>query len=107
MISALRYKLRYFGIPVEVPAEVFCDNISVVKNLSIPTSDLKKRHNAIYYHRVREAKAAGIIRVGCIPGEFNLEDFFTKTTMTGNTRRNLVYSIFSNTAPPIGDIEKA
>ena len=32
MIEALRYKLRCFGIPIEVPAEVFCDNISVVKN---------------------------------------------------------------------------
>ena len=40
MIEALRYKLRYFGIPVEGTVEVFCDNMSVVKNLSIPTSAL-------------------------------------------------------------------
>ena len=105
--EALRYKLRCFGIPVEGPAEVFCDNISVVKNLIIPTTALDKRHNYIYYHRVREAQAAGILRVGWIPGDFNLEDLFTKTTTSGNTRHNLVDSIFSNTAPPIGDIEKA
>ena len=107
MIEALRYKLRRFGITVEGPAEVFCDNMSVVKNLSIPTSALNKRYNAICYHRVREAQAAGILRVGWIPGEFNLADLFTKTTMPGNTRHNLVDSIFSNTASPIGDIEKA
>ena len=53
IIEALRYKLRCFGIPVEGPAEVFCDNMSVVKNLSIPTSDLDKRNNNICYHRVR------------------------------------------------------
>ena len=45
MIEALRYKLRCFRIPVEGPAEVFCDNMSVVNNSSIPTSDLNKRHN--------------------------------------------------------------
>ena len=68
MIEALRYKLICFGIPVEGPAEVFCDNMSVVKNPSIPTSDFNKRHNVICYHRVREAQAAGILWVGCIPG---------------------------------------
>ena len=64
MIEALRYKLQCFEITVEGPAELFCDKISVVKNSSISTSVLNKRHNAIYYHRVREAQAAGILRVG-------------------------------------------
>ena len=53
IIEALRYKLRCFGIPVEGPAEVFCDNMSFVKNSSITPSVLNKSHNAIYYHRVR------------------------------------------------------
>ena len=90
MIEALRYKLRCFGIPVEGPTEVFCDNMSVVKNSSIPTSVLNKRHNTIFYHRVREAQATGTLRVGLIPGEFKLADLFTKKTMPGNTRHNLV-----------------
>ena len=80
--------------------------MSVVDNSIIPTSALNKRHNFICYHRVREAQAAGIIRFGWIPGEFNLADFSTKTKMRWNTRHNLVDSIFSNTASPIGDIEK-
>jgi hypothetical protein len=37
----------------------------VVKNTTAPESALKKRHNAIAYHRAREAQAAGIIRVWC------------------------------------------
>ena len=107
MIEVLRYKLICFGILVEGPAEVSFDNMSVVKNSSTPTSAFNKRQNFICYHRVREAQAAGILRVGWIPGEFILSNLFTKTTIPGNTRNNLVDSIFSNTASPIGDIEKA
>ena len=81
--------------------------MSVVKNSNIPTSSLNKRHNEICYHRVREAQAAGIIWVGWIPGENNMKDLFTKTTIRGNTRHNFVDSILSNTASLIGDIEKA
>ena len=90
MVKDLRYKLRCFEIPVEGPAEVFCDNMSVVKNSSIPTSALNQMNNTICYHRVRESQAAGILQVGWIPGEFNLEELLTKTTMPGNTRHNLV-----------------
>ena len=68
MIESLKYKLRYFGITVEGPADVFCDNMSVVNNSSIPTSVLNNIHNSIYYHGVREAQDAGILRVGWIPG---------------------------------------
>ena len=107
MIEELRYKLICFGILVEGPAEVFCDNMSVVKNSSILTSVFKNRQNYICYHRLKEAQAQGIIRVGWIPGKFNLADLFTKTKMPGNTRHNLVDSIFYNTSSPTGDIEKA
>lgn len=78
MIVALRYKLRMFGVPIRGPAAVLCDNQGVVKNASVPESALSKRHNAINYHVVREAAAAGIIRVGKEDGESNLADAFTK-----------------------------
>ena len=64
MIVSLRYKLRMFGIDIPGPANVFCDNKSVVTNSSVPTSMLNKKHNSICYHRVREAHTAGTIRVG-------------------------------------------
>ena len=98
MIEALRYKLRCFGIPINGPATVLCDNKSVVTNSSIPASVLNKRHNAICYHRVREAHAAQIIRVAWIPGEMNLSDLLTKTTMPANKKNQFVQEIFTNNA---------
>ena len=96
--EALRYKLRTFGVPLNGPSEILCDNKSVVTNSSVPTSVLNKRHNAICYHRVREAQAAGIIRVGWIEGKDNLADLFTKTTMPTQTKTNFVKYIFNNEA---------
>ena len=64
MIVAIRYKLRCFGVPVDGPTEVFCDNKSVVNNPSIPTSVLNNRHNYICYHRIREDQAASVPHVG-------------------------------------------
>jgi hypothetical protein len=78
MVEGLRYKLRMLGVPMEGATNVFCDNESIVKNSSRPESTLKKRHNAIAYHRCREAQAAGIIRIAFEPGETNLADLFTK-----------------------------
>ena len=64
MIVSLRCKLRMFGVPIEGPANVFCDNEGVVKNTSIPQSVLNKKHLSIACHAVGEAAAAGILRVG-------------------------------------------
>jgi len=61
LIVVLRYKLLMFSIAIDGPANVFCNNHGVVKNLSIPESTLLKKHNSINYHAVREAVAAGMI----------------------------------------------
>jgi hypothetical protein len=78
MIEGLRYKLRMMGIEVDGATNVFCDNDSVVKNSTRPESTLKKKHNAISYHRVHEAQAAGIVRIAKEDGETNLADVLTK-----------------------------
>ena len=78
MVSALRIKLKCFGIPLAGPTNVFCDNNAVVQNVSIPESTLSKKHNAINYHIIREAVAAGIIRVGKEDTTTNIADVFTK-----------------------------
>ena len=77
-IIALRIKLRYFGVPIHGPANVLADNESVVRNTRDFESTLHKKHNAIAYHRCREAVAAGIIRVGKVHTDYNLADAFTK-----------------------------
>ena len=80
-IEALRYKLRMFGIPLEGPTNVFCDNEAVFKNTTIPESTLKKKHNSICYHRCREAVAARVMRVAKEGTLTNLADLFTKPLM--------------------------
>ena len=78
MIEAFRYKLRMMGIPLDEETNVFCDNESVFKNSTQPESVLKKKHNAIAYHRTREAQAAGLVRIAWEEGETNLADILTK-----------------------------
>jgi hypothetical protein len=78
MIESLRYKLRMFGIPIDGPTNTFCDNKSVVTNSTIPTSQLKKKHNSIAYHRIREAVASKTIQIAKVNSKENLTDFLTK-----------------------------
>ena len=78
MIEGLRCKLRMMGVQVEGPTNVFCDNASVMKNSTKPESTLKKMHNAIACHQVREVQAAGIVRIAKEDGETNLADVLTK-----------------------------
>jgi hypothetical protein len=91
--AALRYKLRMFGVPIDGPTSVLCDNDSVVKNSSLPHSTLQKKHHSIAYHYVREQAARGAIRVAKIRGEDNLADLFTKTTIPTPHRVELIQSI--------------
>ena len=92
--EALCYKLRMFGVPIQGPANVFCDNQGVVANSISPESILKKKHNAICFHRVREAVAAGTMRVTKEDSETNLADLFTKTLPTETRRRLLSHIMY-------------
>ena len=77
-IIDLRTTLRYLGVPVDRSTYMFGDNESVVKSSTIPHSTLTKRHNALSYHRVREAIAGKIIRFFHIKGENNPADIVSK-----------------------------
>ena len=88
-IESLRYKLRMFGVPLEGPTNVFCNNEAVFKNASQPDSTLKKKHTSICYHRCREAVACRMIRVAKEGTLTNLSDLFTKP-LTHATRENLL-----------------
>ena len=79
LIIEMRYSLRMLGIPVEKTSLMLGDNLSVVLNTTIPSSILKKKHNAIAYHRVREAVAAGIVHFAHIDSKENLADMLTKS----------------------------
>jgi hypothetical protein len=92
MLESLHYKLRMFGIPIDGPSNAFCDNKSVVANSTIPTSTLKKKHNTIAYHRVREAVVAGILRIAKVHTSENLADLLTKP-LSGASLKNLIQRI--------------
>ena len=78
LIDSLRYKLRMFGVPIDGPTNIFCDNEAVNENFSEPTSMLKKKHHLIAYHRNREAVAAGNFCITKEDTDKNLSDLFTK-----------------------------
>jgi hypothetical protein len=78
LIVAMHYKLRMFGVEIDSPAIVFCD---------------MNKHNAINYHAVREAVAAGILRVGKEDGETNLADLLMKVIMS-QKRWDFCYCLF-------------
>jgi hypothetical protein len=45
--------LRSLGVALDGPVLILGDNMSGVLNTTVPSSVLKKKHNAIAYHCVR------------------------------------------------------
>ena len=77
-IIANRMMFRYLGIPVREKTFLFGDNKSVVDSSAKPHAVLHKRHNALSFHCVREAIAAGIIHFEHIDGPINPADILSK-----------------------------
>ena len=74
----MRYMSRMLGVPVEGLSMMLRDNLAVTSNASIHKDTLKKRHNALSYHRVREAIAAKVLKFHHISGKGNPSDILTK-----------------------------
>ena len=112
-IMDLRNTLRYLGVPVEGPTMLFGDNLSVVDTASLPHSHLHKRHNALSYHRTREAIAAGITRYHHVRHENNPADILSKhwdMPSVWNALKPLMFYYYGDTAElikPLSDEEKA
>lgn len=106
LLESLRYKLRMFGIPLDGPVNTFCDNKSVVTNSIHPASTLKKKHNAIAYHCVREAIASNMMRVGWVQSSKNLADLLTKP-LPGPTLHALCEKILYLFKEPNEDVSTA
>ena len=97
-VRGLRYKLRMMGVPIDGPAYVFGDNMSVIYNTtSRPESMLKKKSNSVCYHAVREAAAMGEITTAHIPTGENLSDLCTKVVPGGRKRDHLVSGLLYDT----------
>jgi hypothetical protein len=88
-IQSLRLKLRWLGIELTGPANIFGDNDSVIKSGQQPEVTLSKKHNGIAYHKCREAVASEMVRMAYEPTETNLADLLTKP-LVYNTRTRLL-----------------
>jgi hypothetical protein len=82
LVIEVRYKLRMLGVPLEKTSLLIGDNMGIMLNTTLPSSMLKKKHNAIAYHRVREAIAAKIIIFAHIDSKVNVSDILTKPLPT-------------------------
>ena len=68
-----------------VPASVLLgDNKSQITKCSLPSSGLKKKHNAIVYHRIREMVAAEIAHLGHVSSEEIMPIYVLKHWMVQN-----------------------
>ena len=85
-ILDLCYKLRMFGVPIDSYANIFCDNEAVYKSMSIVDSKLKKKHNSVAYHEIRECTASGILVVHKEDTGSNLADILMKSLSPENRK---------------------
>jgi hypothetical protein len=74
----LRMTLRYLGVPIRDKSYVFGDNKTVIDCSSTPHAKLHKRHNALAFHRVREAVASKFVDIFHLKGEYNPADILSK-----------------------------
>jgi hypothetical protein len=79
-ILEFRFMLRSLGVDLDGPMLMLVHDISVVVNTTVPSSVLKKKQNAIAYHRVREAIAAKVMGFAFIKSEENASDILTKAS---------------------------
>ena len=77
-IIDLRNTLRYLGVNVNDKSYMFGDNDAVVNSSTNVYAKLHKRHNALSFHRVREAIASKYIDFNFLPGHENPADILSK-----------------------------
>ena len=87
------------GAPVDEPSWMFGDNMSTVISGTLPSSTLKKRWNALSYHKVREAAASKIMNLIHLPGEENPADVLTKNLPHNKLYYLMKEFIFQPTRP--------
>ena len=80
---AIRYMLRSLGVPVPGPTRICGDNLGMIMSSTNPDSELKKKHVAISFHKLRECTAARIFNLIKVCTTVNRSDILTKGTPAG------------------------
>ena len=79
LIIQYRYMQRLIRMNLEQYTLLLEGKInSVILEINIPSFMLEKKHCAVPYHKIREAKTAGIVRFSHISSEDNYADILTK-----------------------------
>ena len=93
LVKSIWYKFWMFGIPIEGPYSMLCDNEYVYKNVSTTDSTLKKKNVIICYHNWREAVADGVSPINKEGTATNLADLFNN--MLVHIRRKTLLDKFT------------
>ena len=93
------------GILVKECAYIYGDNKSVLVNLAVPHSQLKKKANSMVFHHVREGSALYEWRATYINTHENIADQFTKNLPSGEKRTKVCKMLLHYLNPSI-EIEK-
>ena len=80
---ALRNMLRSLSVPVKGTTALCGDNLGMIISCTNPELELKKKHVAISYHKLRECTAAGIFNPIKIYTMVNQAEVFTKCVLVG------------------------
>ena len=78
------------GIPVEAPVYVYRDNQSVLANMTVPNSALKKKLQSITYHFICEGSARGERCTADVNTQDNEADLLTKLMPSGEKCKGFV-----------------
>ena len=74
----MHYKLIMIRVHIDGPAQMMVYNESVMTSCFIHSSTIKKNHNYIAYHQVREDISTTVIRLSHIPVKYNPAGILTK-----------------------------
>ena len=77
-VKELQEALESMGIPIEKPSWMLGDNQSAITLSTIPSSTLKKQHQALRYHYVQSCVAHKWIKFCYLKSEQNIADMYTK-----------------------------
>ena len=83
-----------FGVTIEGPTNLFCDNEAVYKNGSTSESTLRKKQLSIAYQYCREAVSGGVCQMTKEDTATNLADLLTKTLPSSKRVTLIDYSMY-------------
>ena len=79
----MRYILRSLGVPVKGAMELYGKNLGMIIYCTNPDSELKQKHVAISYHKLRNSAAARILNPLKVCTTVNRDDILTRGVSAG------------------------